>query len=154
MNKSPIWFWRNPVKCTQAPNFWILLFCWSAQMPWIMRDKSLLTVQWSGSVAVRVFSLAHGAIIMNGLMKLTCYSNQSQSSFKFFLGKFGRLNMVAYCRLEKVNAPKQPLNKMKDRTMLFHGVISYLPKTTLTGVMWVSFVVLIYLIYEDGWFKN
>ncbi|XP_061478563.1 spermatogenesis-associated protein 9 [Rhineura floridana] len=104
------------------------------------------TVQRSGSVVARVFSSDHGAIIMNGLSKLT-HSSKSIAKFlqPHLLRKFAELNTLSYRLLEKLNAPKPPLYKMKDRTMFFYDVISYPAKTALTSVMCVSYAALIYL---------
>ncbi|XP_062984687.1 spermatogenesis-associated protein 9 [Elgaria multicarinata webbii] len=103
-------------------------------------------VQESGSVIARVFSSTHGAIIMNGLTKL---SRSSKSMAKFLkpqvAKKIAELSTVSHRLLKNLNIPKQPLYGMKDKTIFFYDIISYPAKTALTGVMCVSYAALIYL---------
>ncbi|XP_054842138.1 spermatogenesis-associated protein 9 [Eublepharis macularius] len=103
-------------------------------------------VQESRSMVAKVFSSAHGAVIMNGLNKL---SRSSKSIAKLLqprlVRKFVELNMISDRLLKNRNAPKQPLYKMKDRKLFFYDVISYPAKTALTGVMCASYAALIYL---------
>uniref|UniRef100_A0A8D2J847 Uncharacterized protein n=1 Tax=Varanus komodoensis TaxID=61221 RepID=A0A8D2J847_VARKO len=99
------------------------------------------------SVITRELSSTHGAIIMNGLTKL---SRSSKSVAKFLQPRFARkiteLSMISHHFLETLNSPKQPLYGMKDRTMFFYDVISYPARTALTSVMCVSYAALIYLV--------
>ncbi|KAF7250233.1 Spermatogenesis-associated protein 9, partial [Varanus komodoensis] len=108
--------------------------------------QSNRTVQKPRSVITRELSSTHGAIIMNGLTKL---SRSSKSVAKFLQPRFARkiteLSMISHHFLETLNSPKQPLYGMKDRTMFFYDVISYPARTALTSVMCVSYAALIYL---------
>ncbi|XP_053148655.1 spermatogenesis-associated protein 9 isoform X5 [Hemicordylus capensis] len=112
-------------------------------------QQSDRTVQGSGSVVARVFSSAHGAVIMNGLNRL---SQSSKSIAKFLqpylVRKFSELNKVSHRLLKKLNTPKQPLYKMKDRRLFLSDIISYPAQTALTSVMCVSYAALIYLAFS------
>ncbi|XP_034956189.1 spermatogenesis-associated protein 9 [Zootoca vivipara] len=104
------------------------------------------TVQESRSVVARVFYSAHAVMIRNGLTHL---SRSSKSIAKFvqphLLRKLTDLQRVSHRLLQKLNAPKQPLYKLKDKSMFLYDVISYPAKTALSGVMCISYAALIYL---------
>ncbi|XP_077203756.1 spermatogenesis-associated protein 9 [Paroedura picta] len=105
-----------------------------------------VVAQESKSVVAKVFSSAHGAVLMNGLNKL---SRSSKSVAKFLQPRlarnFAELNMISRRLLKNENTPKQPLYETKEKKLLFYDVISYPTKTALTGVMCASYAALIYL---------
>ncbi|XP_060091659.1 spermatogenesis-associated protein 9 [Heteronotia binoei] len=109
-------------------------------------NQQEVVVQESGSVVAKVFSSAHGIVLVNGLNKL---SRSSKSIAKLLqprlAKKFAELKMISKRLLKNVNASNQPLYKMGDSTQLFYDVISYPAKTALTGVMCASYAALIYL---------
>ncbi|XP_033020671.1 spermatogenesis-associated protein 9-like [Lacerta agilis] len=96
------------------------------------------TVQQSRSVVARVFYSAHAVMV-----------SSSKSIAKFvqphLLQKLTDLQRVSHNLLHKLNAPKQPLYKMKVKSMFLYDVISYPTRTALTGVMCISYAALIYL---------
>ncbi|XP_048360316.1 spermatogenesis-associated protein 9 [Sphaerodactylus townsendi] len=103
-------------------------------------------VQESESGVAKVFSSAHGTAIINGLNKLSRSSKSMAKLLQPRLAKnFAELNMISSRLLKNINAPKQPMYKMKDRKLCFYDVISYPAKTALTGVMCASYAALIYL---------
>nr|XP_028604718.1 spermatogenesis-associated protein 9-like [Podarcis muralis] len=104
------------------------------------------TVQGSRSVVARVFSSAHAVMIRHGLGHL---SRSSKSIAKFvqphLIQKLAGLHRLSHCLLQKLNAPKQPLYKLKEKSIFLYDVLSYPTKTALTGVMCISYAALIYL---------
>ncbi|XP_066473007.1 spermatogenesis-associated protein 9 [Tiliqua scincoides] len=109
-------------------------------------QQSDQTMQGSRSVMARVLSSSHRAVIMNGLTKL---SSSSKSVAKLLQPQLARklaeLNKISHRLLTKVNTPKQPLYKMKDKRIFFYDIISYPAQTALTSVMCASYAALIYL---------
>lgn len=80
----------------------------------LLQQQSDSVVQESGSIMSRVFSSAHGTIIMNGLTKL---SKSSRSVARLLqpqlFRKFTELKMFSVCLLKNITTPKQSLYKMK-----------------------------------------
>nr|XP_020648866.1 spermatogenesis-associated protein 9 [Pogona vitticeps] len=109
-------------------------------------QQSNRPVKESGSLMARVFSSAHGAIIMNGLTKI---SRSSKSVAKLLqpqlAKKLAELNMISHRLLNTLSTPKQPLYRVKNRTVFFYDAISYPARTALTSVMCASYAALICL---------
>uniref|UniRef100_A0A670JB68 Uncharacterized protein n=1 Tax=Podarcis muralis TaxID=64176 RepID=A0A670JB68_PODMU len=106
-----------------------------------------LSPMGSRSVVARVFSSAHAVMIRHGLGHL---SRSSKSIAKFvqphLIQKLAGLHRLSHCLLQKLNAPKQPLYKLKEKSIFLYDVLSYPTKTALTGVMCISYAALIYLV--------
>ncbi|XP_070592438.1 spermatogenesis-associated protein 9 [Erythrolamprus reginae] len=103
-------------------------------------------VQKSEPVINRAFNSAHGAIIMNGLTKLSRSSNSIAKVLQPQLArKLAELNILSRRLLRTSNTPRQPLHRMKNKKVFFYDIISYPAKAALTSLMCASYAALIIL---------
>ncbi|KAJ6669743.1 hypothetical protein lerEdw1_000292 [Lerista edwardsae] len=102
-------------------------------------------MQESKSVMARVLSSSH-VVIMNGLTRLSSSTKSVAKLLQPQLAKkLAELNKISHRLVTQVNAPKQPLYKMKGKRVFFYDIISYPAQTALASVMCASYATLIYL---------